>query len=73
MISKLQKICAENNIQYDGAVSLDGEQLGDMCVREVDDIVYNRFKFYYKGKPIKHEDLEIIVHSKFDPLRWNLA
>ena len=69
MISKLQKICSENNIQYDGAVSLDGEQLGDMCVREVDDIVYNRFKFHYKGKPIKHEDLEIIVHSKFDPLR----
>ena len=69
MISKLQKICLENNIQYDGAVSLDGEQLGDMCVREVDDIVYNRFKFHYKGKPIKHEDLEIIVHSKFDPLR----
>ena len=66
MISKLQKICEEHDIQYDGGVGLDGEQLGDMCVRQVDDIVYNRFTFYYKGKPVKHEDLEIIVHSEFD-------
>ena len=55
MISKLQKICEEHDIQYDGGVGLDGEQLGDMCVRQVDDIVYNRFTFYYKGKPVKHE------------------
>ena len=41
MKDKLQKICEEHNVQYDGAVGLDGEQLGDMCIRLVDDIVYN--------------------------------
>jgi len=66
MTSKLQKICEENNVQYDGAISLDGEQLGYMCVREVDDIVYNKFQFYYKGKPVKFKDIKITVHGGFD-------
>ena len=66
MKDKLQKICKEHNVQYDGAVGLDGEQLGDMCIRLVDDIVYNQFQFYYKGKPVKFKDIEITVHGGFD-------
>jgi len=51
-------------VQYDGPVSLDGESLGDKCVREVDDIVYNKFQFYYKGKPVKFTDIEIVVYGE---------
>ncbi len=52
------------NVQYDGPVSLDGKQLGDKCVREVDDFVYNKFQFYYKGKPVKFNDIEIVVYGE---------
>jgi len=51
MTSKITKSARGKPCQYDGAVGLDGEQLGDMCIRLVDDIVYNQFQFYYKGKP----------------------
>ena len=53
-------------IQYDGAVSLDGEQLGDMSIQLIDDIVYNKFQFYYKGKPVKFTDIKITVFGGFD-------
>jgi hypothetical protein len=66
MTSKLQKICEENDVQYDGAISLDGEQLGDMSIQLIDDIVYNKFQFYYKGKPVKFKDIKITVHGGFD-------
>ena len=53
-------------VQYDGAIHLDGEQIGDKCVREVDDIVYDKFQFYYKDKPVKFTDIEIVVFGGFD-------
>ena len=53
-------------IQYDGAISLDGEQLGDMSIQLIDDIVYNKFQFYYKGKPVKFTDIKITVFGGFD-------
>ena len=53
-------------IQYDGAVSLDGEQLGDLSIQLVDDIVYDKFQFYYKGKPVKFTDIKITVFGGFD-------
>ena len=52
------------NVQYDGPVSLDGEQLGSMFVRQVDDITYNKFQFYYKSKPVKFTDIEITAYGE---------
>lgn len=54
------------NVQYDGAISLDGEQLGDLSIQLVDDIVYDKFQFYYKGKPVKFTDIKITVFGGFD-------
>jgi len=62
MTSKITK----SAIQYDGAVSLDGEQLGDLSIQLVDDIVYDKFQFYYKGKPVKFTDIKITVFGGFD-------
>tara|TARA_R100001530_G_scaffold40824_2_gene31360 strand:- start:607 stop:813 length:207 start_codon:yes stop_codon:yes gene_type:complete len=48
----------------DGPVSLDGESLGDMCIQQVDDILFNKFQFHYKGKPVKFTDIEIVVYGE---------
>ena len=53
-------------VQYDGAISLDGEQLGDMSIQLIDDIVYDKFQFYFKGKPVKFTDIKITVFGGFD-------
>ncbi len=65
MVKKMSKI-TKSAIQYDGAVSLDGEQLGERCVQEVDDCFYDKFQFYYKGKPVKFTDIKITVFGGFD-------
>ena len=47
----------------DEAVGLDGEQLGIMCMRDVDDSFLDEFQFFYKGKKVSCEDIRIIIYG----------
>ena len=46
------------------AVGLDGEQIGIMCMREVDDSLQDQFMFFYKGKKVKFTDIRIIIYGE---------
>ena len=61
------KECFEQlTIKDEEAVGLDGHQVGELCIREVDDSLQNNFMVFYKGKRVNSVDVKYIVFGQTD-------